>query len=359
MRQSFVFTGGGTGGHIYPALAVAEELRRRGHCILYIGTRGKMEERIVPEAGFEIGFVRSGALNRVNLVTRLRSAVQVPLGIWDAWRHLRAWRPRAVFSTGGFVAGPVMAAAFAARIPVVIMEANAAPGAANRWLGRFAARALLAFDSARRWFPASRTEVTGLPVRAEFFQVRPKEDGVFTVLVTGGSQGARTLNRAARESWPILKQAGLPVRMLLQSGPREQAVLAEAFAGSGLEGEVVPFLRNMPEAFAQADMVVARAGAGSVSEIAAAGMASLLVPLPFAADDHQRKNAESLVQAGAARMVIDAEMSGARLSEEIESLWRDREALDRMRSKARQFSRPGAAERAADILEGMQAAKKI
>ena len=351
MQQSFVFTGGGTGGHIYPALAVAERLRQRGHRILYIGARGKMEERIVPEAGFDIRFVRSGALNRVGLVTRLRSTVQVPLGVRDAGRYLREWRPKAVFSTGGYVAGPVMMAAIAARIPVVIMEANATPGFANRLLGRFVARALLAFDAAARWFPASRVEVTGLPVRPDFFRVLPRVGGTFTVLITGGSQGARTLNRAARESWPLLKESNQPLRMLLQSGPREHISLAEAFAVSGLEGEVVPFLRDMPKAFAEADLVVARAGAGSVNEIAAAGMASILVPLPFAADDHQRKNAESLVHQGAARMVLDAEMSGMRLAQEIEDLFRNREALQRMRNEVRRFSHPGAADRAASILE--------
>lgn len=355
MQQSFVLTGGGTGGHVYPALAVAEQLRLHGHRLLYIGTRDRMEARIVPEAGIDIRFVRSGALNRVGLATRLRSAVQIPLGVADAWKHLRTFRPKAVFSTGGYVSGPVMVAALAARVPVVVMEANATPGFANRVLGRFAARALLGFEAARRWFPASRSEVTGLPVRADFFQVSPKNGGAFTILITGGSQGARTLNRASRESWPLLaelsRRRNLPLRILHQSGPREHAELEKTFAASGLEGRVVPFLSNMPEAFAQADLVIARAGAGSVNEISAAGMPSILVPLPFAADDHQRKNAETLVAAGAARMILDAEMTGARMSEEVEALLNDPQAVQNMRSAVRQFSHPDAAERAAAILE--------
>lgn len=347
--MQFVFTGGGTGGHVYPALAVAKILRARGHGILYLGTRSKMESRIVPEAGFEMAFVRSGALNRVNLLTRLRTAVDVPLGVVDAIRHLRCFRPQAVFSTGGFVSGPVMLAALVLRIHVVIMEANATPGFTNRALGRFAAKALLAFEEARRWFPSS--EITGLPVRAEFFSVARKQKGPFTVLITGGSQGARTLNRASRESWPLL--AGKNIRVIHQCGPREHEALTAEFARSGVLGEVIPFVRDMPAAFAEADLVVARAGAGSVNELAAAGMPSLLVPLPFAADDHQRKNAEAFVNAGAARMILDAEMSGARLAGEIEYLRLHPESLEAMGAAAKFFAHPHAAERAARVLENL------
>lgn len=347
--MQFVFTGGGTGGHVYPALAVATILRERGHRILYIGTRAKMEARLVPEAGFEISFVRSGALNRVSLVTRLRSAVDVPLGVFDAVRHLRRFRPAAVFSTGGFVSGPVMLAAILLRVPVVVMEANATPGFANRLLGRFAAKALLAFDEARRWFPSS--EVTGLPVRSEFFHVPRKESGPFTILITGGSQGARTLNRAGRESWPLL--AGKNIRIVHQSGPREHEALVSEFERSGIAGEVVAFLRDMPAAFAGADLIVARAGAGSVNELAAARMPSILVPLPFAADDHQRKNAEAFVKAGAARMVLDREMSGARLVSEIDYLREHPEELSSMREAVAKFAHPDAARRAADVLENL------
>lgn len=351
MAYSFVLTGGGTGGHVFPALAVARVLRDRGHAVLFIGSREKMESRLVPEAGFEIRFVRTGAVNRVDLGTRLRSAYRIPAGVLDAWRILLSLRPHAVFSTGGYVAGPVMMAAILRRIPLVILEPNATPGLANRMVRRFVHRALLGFEAARSWFGSARSEVIGLPVRAEFFRIQPKGHGPFTVLITGGSLGARTLNRASRESWPLFRQAGVSIRIVHQSGPREHEALRHEFRDSGLDGEVVPFIADMPSMFADADIVVARAGAGSVNEIAAAGMASILVPLPFAADDHQRRNAEAFVEAGAATMVLDGEMTGQRLFEEVEKLRRDPATLARMRERVKSFGKPNAAERAADILE--------
>jgi UDP-N-acetylglucosamine--N-acetylmuramyl-(pentapeptide) pyrophosphoryl-undecaprenol N-acetylglucosamine transferase len=344
-------TGGGTGGHVFPALAVARVLRERGHQILFIGTPEGMESRLVPEDGFDMAFVRSGGLNRVGLRKQMRTALQLPGGVAGAWQLVRRFRPHAVFSTGGFVAGPVSLAALFSNVPLIVLEPNAIPGFTNRRVARRVHRALLAFPSTAAWFPASRSEVIGYPVRPEFFSLQPARNGVFTVLITGGSRGARSLNRASRESWPLFQKAGVPVRIIHQAGAAEHEALAAEFASSGIQGEVVPFIRNMPEAFAGTDLVVGRAGAGGVSEIAAAGMASILVPLPFAADDHQRRNAETLVNAGAARLLLDSELSGRRLFEEIEALRLDENEVQRMRREVRQFAKPGAAERAATVLE--------
>jgi UDP-N-acetylglucosamine--N-acetylmuramyl-(pentapeptide) pyrophosphoryl-undecaprenol N-acetylglucosamine transferase len=237
------------------------------------------------------------------------------------------------------------------------MEPNAIPGFANRKVARQVYRALLGFESTQAWFPKSRSEVTGVPVRPEFFRVRPKSAGMFTVLITGGSRGARSLNRAARESWPLFRGNGSPVRFFHQTGTNDHASIAAEFAEAGIEGTVVPFVSNMAEAFASADLVVARAGAGSVNEIAAAGMPSILIPLPFAADDHQRRNAEVLVNGGAARMVLDRELGGERLFREVESLRLAPAELATMRDRVRHFAKPGAAERAADVLEEAAGAK--
>ncbi len=209
---------------------------------------------------------------------------------------------------------------------------------------------LLGFESARSWFPPLKSEITGLPVRPEFFAVQPKHSGVFTLFITGGSRGARTLNRASRESWKFFRQDGTPIRIIHQSGVDEHEALAREFAEYRLEGEVVPFVENMPLAFAQADLVIARSG-GTVNEIAAAGMPSVLVPFPFAADDHQKRNAEALRDAGAARMVLDADMNGERLFQEVQSLRANCAELTRMRERVKQFARRGAAERAADVME--------
>jgi UDP-N-acetylglucosamine--N-acetylmuramyl-(pentapeptide) pyrophosphoryl-undecaprenol N-acetylglucosamine transferase len=350
VNYSFVMAGGGTGGHVFPALAVARVLRDRGHHPLFIGTKAGMESRLVPEAGFEIDFIEIGGFNRVGAAQKLRTALKIPGAVAASRRLLRRIKAAAVFSMGGYVAAPVMLAAILLRVPLIVMEPNAIPGIANRKAARRVYRALLGFDEARRWFPADKSEVTGLPVRPEFFRVTPRKNDNFTVLITGGSRGARTLNRASRESWSLLRESATPLRIIHQTGVNEYENLAKEFATEGVDGSVIPFIANMAEAYAQADLVVARAGAGTVNEIAAAGMASILVPLPFAADDHQRFNAEALVNAGAARMVLDKEMNGERLFRELTELRANSDALVQMRTRVRQFAKPGAAERAADVL---------
>src|SRR4051794_30702331 len=280
MSYRLVLTGGGTGGHVIPALAVAQVLKSRGHDLLFIGTKAGMESRLVPAAGYPIHYIQSGGLNRVGMVQRLQTAARLPLGVATALRTLRAFRPKAVFSMGGYVAGPVMAAAVLARIPLVIMEPNAIPGFANRKMARHVYRALLGFEGTSAWFPSQKSEVTGLPIRPEFFSLQPRKSGPFTILITGGSRGARTLNRASRESWPLFIERKSSIRIIHQTGIAEHETLASEFRASGLDGAVVPFITDMANAFSEADLVVARAGAGSVNEIAAAGMPSLLVPLP-------------------------------------------------------------------------------
>jgi UDP-N-acetylglucosamine--N-acetylmuramyl-(pentapeptide) pyrophosphoryl-undecaprenol N-acetylglucosamine transferase len=311
-----------------------------------------MEARLVPEADFEIQFIRSGALNRVGLRKQIQTGAQLPVSIVTAWTSLHAFRPQAVFSTGGYVAGPVMLAARVARVPIVLLEPNIVPGFANRRIGRWVYRALLGFAATEAWFPRGRSEVTGLPVRAEFFEVKEKKEGMFTILVTGGSRGSRTLNQASLRSWPLFRNSGAPVRIIHQAGAAsDYDLLAREFYQSEVTGEITQFIPDMAQAFAGADLAVCRAGAGTVSELSAAGVASILVPFPFAADDHQRKNAEAFVQAGAARMVLDNELSGERLFREVESLRLEPVALASMRKQVRQFAKPGAAERAADVLE--------
>jgi UDP-N-acetylglucosamine--N-acetylmuramyl-(pentapeptide) pyrophosphoryl-undecaprenol N-acetylglucosamine transferase len=344
-------TGGGTGGHVFPAIAVARVLRDRGHELLFIGTERGMESRLVPQSGFDMQYIRIGQLNRVGLRRQIQTACQLPASVTSAGRILKRFQAAAVFSMGGFVAGPVMLAAIIRKTPLVVMEPNAIPGFANRKTARYVYRALLGFESTRRWFAPDKSEVTGVPVRPEFFAVRPKAAGPFTILITGGSGGSQTLNRASRESWQIFRERAPEVRIVHQSGTAEHDALATEFAASGLEGEVIPFIQDMAQSFAQADAVIARSGAGSVNEIAAAGMASILVPFPFAADDHQRKNAEALCRAGAARMILDGEMTGERLFREVESLRAEEAEVRRMRERVRQFARPGAAERAAEVME--------
>jgi UDP-N-acetylglucosamine--N-acetylmuramyl-(pentapeptide) pyrophosphoryl-undecaprenol N-acetylglucosamine transferase len=257
---------------------------------------------------------------------------------------------------GGYAAGPPVMAAILRRKPVVVMEPNALPGFSNRVIGRFVSRALISFEETASHFPKGRTELTGLPVREEFFRIPPKPRGaVFEILITGGSQGSLTLNKAVVQSWPLFRGAGLPIRIVHQTGRASIDAVRADFARSGLQGEVVPFIADMPAAFAAADLIVCRSGAGAVSELAAAGKPSILVPFPFAADDHQTRNAEAFARGGAARLVRDAEMTGQRLFELVSEMASDAAALHRMAQAARGFAHPGAAKRAAEILEEVAA----
>jgi UDP-N-acetylglucosamine--N-acetylmuramyl-(pentapeptide) pyrophosphoryl-undecaprenol N-acetylglucosamine transferase len=350
---TIMMAGGGTGGHVMPLLAVARELQADGHKSVFIGTRRGFEAKLVPPAGFPLEFIEIGGLNRVGMMLRLRTLGQLPLSVRRSMKLIEKYAPSAIFSLGGYAAGPVVLAALWKRSPLVVMEPNAMPGLTNRRIGRFVRRALLSFPDAARFFPPGKSEITGLPVRPEFFKIAPKQrDGKLTILITGGSQGSRTLNEATRRSWSYFREARSPVRFIHQTGTASQAVLVQDFAESGMEGEVAAFIDDMPAAFARADLVICRAGAGAVAELAAAGKPSILVPFPAAADHHQLRNAEAFQKAGASILVLDQEMDGGRLFEEVEKLRSRPELVQRMGERARIFAHPDAARRAANVLEG-------
>src|SRR5215472_2814630 len=256
--MTFLMAGGGTGGHVIPALAVARELRKRGRSVFFVGTERGMEAKLVPAEGFELKTISIGGLNRVGLLQKLKTVAQLPITTLACLQYA----PAAVFSMGGYVAGPPVLAALMRRTPVVVMEPNAIAGFTNRFIGRFVSRALVSFEETARYFPRGRTEVIGLPVREEFFRIPPKtRSGPLQLLITGGSQGSHTLNRAARQSWQRFHSANFPVFITHQTGPRDHEEIRGEFAKSGLAGQVVSFVSNMPEAFAAADLVVCRSGA--------------------------------------------------------------------------------------------------
>jgi UDP-N-acetylglucosamine--N-acetylmuramyl-(pentapeptide) pyrophosphoryl-undecaprenol N-acetylglucosamine transferase len=253
---------------------------------------------------------------------------------------------------GGYVAGPPVMAALMQNVPVVVMEPNAVPGLTNRIIASAVSRALISFPETAGFFRYGKTEMTGLPVREEFFGIAPKPRGdVLSILITGGSQGSLTLNRAAVQSWPLFQKAGARVRIAHQAGRGAVEGMNQDLAHFGLEGEVVQFITDMPAAFRSVDLVVCRSGAGAVSELAAAGKPSILVPFPFAADDHQTRNAEALERGGAAKLVRDKELDGQKLFDVVTELASASGRLERMGERAREFAKPGAARRAAEILE--------
>ena len=350
--KRFLMAGGGTGGHVMPLLAVADRLRDRGHSPYFIGTRAGFEAKLVPQRGYPLEFIDIGGFQGVGWLRKSKLLFQLPISIGQCAASIGRNHPAACFSLGGYVAAPSMAACFLRGVPVAVMEPNAVPGLVNRIAGRLTSKALVSFTEAAKFFPPGSVEITGLPVHDDFFAVQSKPSGEWlTILVTGGSQGSQTLNRAARELWPMLMNSSLQVRILHQAGKREQPSLSADFCATGLAGEITAFIDDMPAAFAQADLVVCRAGAGTVSELAAAGRPALLVPFPFAADDHQTKNAEAVVRAGGGMMVHDADLNGTKLFEIIKGLAANRSQLETMAKCARALQKPGAAARAADILE--------
>jgi len=349
-----VIAGGGTGGHVIPALAVAAELRRRG-CdqILMVGTPRGLEARLAPAHGVPLETIEVGALNRVGLVRVLGTLLRLPYSFWRAGRILASFNPGVVYGVGGYASGPVLFMAAMKGIPIVVHEANAMPGFANRLVAPYVSRALLAFPETARFFPPTRTEVVGVPVRSRFFAVAPKRHcPPYTILISGGSQGARRVNQAVVESLPLFLAGDDPPFLVHQTGEKDFESLRAAYAQSGYAGraEVVPFIDDMPAAFERADLLVCRSGASTLFEITAAGKAAILVPFPFAADDHQLKNARSLENAGAARVLPDAEADGRRLFEAVqETLPRLRE----MEERSRVLAKPHAAERIVDVLEAV------
>ncbi len=357
---SILMAGGGTGGHVMPLLAVAEELRRRGHHPHFVGTHRGFEARLVPARDFPLDFIEISGFQGAGLLAKLRLLWQLPKAVLDCLAILRRTGARACFSLGGYVAAPPVIAALLRGLPLVVMEPNAMPGLVNRLFGRYAKKALLSFEASRSHFAAGATEITGLPIREAFFEIPPKVPGnTFEVLVTGGSQGSQTLNRAVRELWPLLAASSLRVRLVHQCGRREEESLREAWANSGFAGRfeyrLAAFLDDMPAAFAAADLIVCRAGAGTVSELMAAGRPSILVPFPFAADDHQTRNAQAMLAEGAGLLLADHDCSGQSLFTLLSNLVADPAALSRMGSRARALRHTGAAVRAADLLEELAA----
>ena len=350
-----LIAGGGTGGHVVPALAIARELRDAHNAdVRFVGTARGLETRLVPEAGFQLDLVRSGQLKNVSLATRLRTAIDLPLGVAECVRLLRAFRPHAVVGVGGYASGPAMLAAILLRLPTLVFEPNAVPGLANRLVGRWVSAAAVNFAQTLRYFHNAR--VTGIPVRAEFFAITPKSAAAPPrLLVIGGSQGARVLNVAMPKIAPRLLDQFANLEIVHQSGARHAESTAEAYARAGVSGQqrvrVQPYLDQMPREVAAADLLLCRSGASTMAELGAAGRASLLVPFALAADDHQRRNAEVFLQAGAACMLTEAELAGPeRLLDELARLLADPEELRAMGARARTLARPDAARQIASMI---------
>jgi UDP-N-acetylglucosamine--N-acetylmuramyl-(pentapeptide) pyrophosphoryl-undecaprenol N-acetylglucosamine transferase len=348
-----LIAGGGTGGHIIPALAVARELVAHYNAeILFVGTPRGMESRLVPAAGFNLRLIEVGQLKNVSLKTRLRTLTDLPRSLFACRRLIREFQPDAVFGVGGYASGPAMAAAILMRVPAMAFEPNAMPGLANRLVGKWVQAAAVNFPGAAKWF--RNCEVTGIPVRPEFFALESPRNAAPHLLVFGGSQGARIFNLHLPQIINELLNAIPGLTVLHQSGARSADETRAAFATTGADPtrwRVEPFLDDMPARFAEANLVMARSGASSVAELAAAAKPSLLIPFAAAADEHQKRNAEAMVDAGAALMLEepDLEVPG-KLLQTVIALLSDPARLAEMSQAARTQAHPDAAERIANRL---------
>ena len=349
---------GGTGGHIYPGIAVADEIMRRdpASVVRFVGTAHGLESRLVPQAGFELSIIESAGLKSVSLAAKVRGLILLPKSFLAARRVIRDFRPDIVIGAGGYVSGPVLLTASMMRLPTLVMDSNALPGWTNRVLARFVDKAAVSFQEALSHF-RGKAVLTGNPVRKEFFEIPPKQRGSsrFSLLVFGGSQGARAINEAMIAALPQLAALKQTLHVTHQTGRGEYETVSAGYQAASWSDntDVKPYIDNMMSEFANADLIVCRAGATTSAELVAAGKAAIMIPFPLAADDHQRKNAEALQAAGAARMILQKDLSGARLAEEISSLMASPDEIDRMETASRKLARRDAAAATVDLMAGL------
>ncbi len=357
-----IIAAGGTGGHIYPGIAIAREFKRRDSAteILFVGTPRGLESKIVPREGFALEMIQIGALKGVSLAQRARSLTQLPISFVSALRILRRFRPDVVIGVGGYSSGPTLLMAAFARMPTMVVEPNAMPGFTNRVLARFVNAAALTFEDAKVFF-RGRGVVTGNPIRNDFAGLKKKERGEkVNILIFGGSQGARAINNAMVAALGLLAEKRDRLAITHQTGELDFEKVKQGYVEAGFESaDVRPFIHDMAAQFERADLLISRAGATTAAEVAAAGKAAIFIPFPFATDDHQRKNAEAFERVGAGRLIVERELTPERLAQEIARLVDHPEEIDRMEEASRRLGRSDAAERAVDLAMTVSERKPI
>lgn len=353
-----MIAGGGTGGHLFPAMAVAEEFLERDpeHRVLFVGTERGIEARVVPAAGHEFRAIRSVGIAGKGTAAKIKGLLTVPLSLADAWKVIASFRPQLALGVGGYVSGPALVAARIRRVPCAVQEQNAVPGWTNRILGLLAARVFITFENSTRWFGRAarknRVVVSGNPVRKRIVDAirekgasaSPAPEGRVRVLVVGGSQGAHGLNlMVTRAMEELLPRLGDRISIIHQTGEKDLEEVKKRYEEMGAKTEVLPFIHDMAGAYSRADLVISRAGAGAVAEIALAGLPAIFVPFPYAASDHQAVNASALVDKGAALMFREGEAGPADLAKALAGLVDDPESRSRMAGMAKAAARPEAA----------------
>ncbi|TAL23807.1 MAG: undecaprenyldiphospho-muramoylpentapeptide beta-N-acetylglucosaminyltransferase [Nitrospirae bacterium] len=354
-----IIAGGGTGGHLFPGLAIAEELKRRDEKaeVIFVGTEHGIEARIIPREGYPIKFLRAEGMVGVSILRKFRALLKMFLSIADSYSIIRTVRPDIVIGVGGYASvGPVLTA-FLASIPTMIVEQNSVPGLANKTLGKFAGAVGVTYQESIPFFPNTKTFLTGNPIRLRIlkgskdaaYNIFSLERDKFTIFIFGGSSGAKSINRAMVDAFNHIQDLKEDVQFLHQTGERDYEYVRESYRKWGFKGTVAPFIYQMAEAYAVADIVISRAGATTLAELTAIGKPAILIPYPYAAGHHQELNAGKLLEMKAARMILDHELRGDVLAENIRGLYVNKELRLEMERHSRTVGRPDAAQRIVDI----------
>ncbi|MCM2277648.1 MAG: undecaprenyldiphospho-muramoylpentapeptide beta-N-acetylglucosaminyltransferase [Oligoflexia bacterium] len=365
MSGGLIIAGGGTGGHVLAGVAVADAWRARAggtapeaDGIVFVGARGGIEEKLVPRAGYPLQLLRLGSLNRVGLLTRLRTLFLLPFSLLKSALVLLRLRPRAVLGVGGYASGPlllmarVLTALGLLRARTAILEQNSVPGMTNRILGKLVDEVYCAFPGMESQFPGKKVIVTGNPTRSAIRPLGSARRDPFTIFIFGGSQGALGINTLVLEALPLFEDLRDKLKFIHQTGEKDYERVAEGYRKAGIAARVEKFIHDMPSAYAEASLLICRAGSSTLSEIAAVGRAALLIPFPFASDNHQERNARILAERGAALLLVQAKATGVDLARIVRRLQQHPAELDRMEAAVRQFYRPEAAR---DVVSGFLA----
>jgi len=350
-----LIAGGGTGGHVFPALAIALEWMSRGEerKVVFVGTQRGIEARLVPEAGFPLETIRSAGLKGIGGMKFVRNFAKLAPAMWDSFAILRRHKFAAALGVGGYAAGPMMLAAVLRGLPTVVFEPNAEPGFTNRVLAGMVTRVATAYEAPTKLWGRKAT-LTGIPVRPDFFAIPQRALAEpFHILITGGSQGALVINRTLVDAAELLARHKDRISIVHQTGERDYNAVRVAYARREIHAEVLPFIGNMAERFAHADLIVCRAGAITVAEVAAAGRAAIFIPFGASTDSHQLRNAQEMQRAGAARLIPEPQLTAERLTQEIFSLLDQPLELQAMAANARRLAKPRAVQDIVDLIEGV------
>ncbi|MEO1228569.1 MAG: undecaprenyldiphospho-muramoylpentapeptide beta-N-acetylglucosaminyltransferase [Myxococcota bacterium] len=357
MTLKAIIAGGGTGGHLFPGVALAEEIttRQAGNEVLFVGTERGLEARVIPELGYPLELIEVRGLKGKGVSARLQGLARIPVALVQSFRILSEFQPDVAIGVGGYASGPLILAAWMRGIPTAVLEQNTVPGVTNRILGRFVRAVFVMFEASRAFFPADKVQVYGNPIRRQlldnFLQPSSPREERFRILILGGSQGAHSLNLYMLEALESLDRSRY--RIVHQTGRKDEAEVRDRYLELGFDAEVRAFIEDMSGAYRQTDLVVCRAGATTLAEVMVAQRAAVLVPFPHATDNHQELNGQAMVDAGAALMFPERDLDGARLAAAINELASDPDRLSAMEAASASVGRPEAAREIIDFCVGL------